>query len=143
MPVIHTGDGKFISVDRLKCVNAKRNAGEKLRYGVLNGDFPFYLFSGFLRVLKVFPGTGNKLFENAVLQFKAHRPVIMNFRSQSFNKIGIIVVWMELDKFYLRFLLIGEERVIVKVSVADNIRSDFLCKVRLAGAGRTTENQIF
>ena len=29
MPVIHAGNGKFISTDRLKCVNAKLNAGEK------------------------------------------------------------------------------------------------------------------
>ena len=48
MPVIHAGNGKFISIDRLKCVNAKLNAGEKLRHGFLNRDLLFYGFSGFL-----------------------------------------------------------------------------------------------
>ena len=81
MPVIHAGNGKFISIDRLKCVNAKLNAGEKLRHGFLNRDLLFYGFSGFLGVLKVLPGTGNKLLENAILQFKAHCTIIIDFRS--------------------------------------------------------------
>ena len=81
MPVIHAGNGKFISIDRFKCVNAKLNAGEKLCHGFLNRDFLFYGFSGFLGVLIVLSGTGNKLLENAILQFKAHCPIIIDFRS--------------------------------------------------------------
>ena len=66
--------------------NAENNfgmdpAGEKLCHGFLNRDFLFYGFSGFLGVLIILSGTGNKLFENAILQFKAHCPIIIDFRS--------------------------------------------------------------
>ena len=50
---------------------------------------------------------------------------------------------MELDEFHLSLLLICQQGVIVKISVADNIRSDFLCKVRLASTRSASENQIF
>ena len=87
MSVIHAGNGKFISVDRLKCINAKLNTREKLRHGFLNRDFLFYRFFGFLGVLIVLSGAVNKSLENAILQFKAHRPVAINLWSQSFHKI--------------------------------------------------------
>ena len=50
---------------------------------------------------------------------------------------------MELDEFHLSLLLICQQGVIVKISVADNIRSDFLCKVRLASTRSASEDQIF
>ena len=46
--------------------------------------------------------------ENAVLQFKAHRPVVIDLWPQPFNKIGVVITWMELDKLYLLFLLVSE-----------------------------------
>ena len=47
---------------------------------------------------------------------------------------------MELYKFHLFFLLIGQKRIIVKIAITDNVCGDFLCKVRLACAGGTSEN---
>ena len=143
MSVIYAGNGEFVSIDRPKCINAKLNAGEKLRHGFLNRDFLFYGFSGFLGVLIVLSGTGNKLLENAILQFKAHCSVVVDLWSQSFHKIRIVVARMELDKFHLFFLLVSEKCVIVKVSIADDVRSDLLGEVRLSGTRRTSENQIF
>ena len=143
MPVIHAGNGKFISIDRFKCVNAKLNAGEKLCHGFLNRDFLFYGFSGFLGVLIVLSGTGNKLLENAILQFKAHRPVIVDLWSQPLNKIRVVITRMELNELNLFLLLVSKKCVIVKVPIADDVRSDFFGKIRFSGTGRTSENQIF
>ena len=78
-----TPDRTEVSMTQLRQASfgAKLNAGEKLSYGFLNRDFLFYGFSGFLGVLIVLSGTGNKLLENAILQFKAHCPIIIDFRS--------------------------------------------------------------
>ena len=81
MPVIHVGNGKFISINRLEWINTKLNPREKLCHGLLNRNFLFYGFSGFFGVLIVRSGTGNKLLENSILQFKAHCPILIEFWS--------------------------------------------------------------
>ena len=50
---------------------------------------------------------------------------------------------MELNKLNLFFLLVSKKCVIVKVPIADDVRSDFFGKIRFSGTGRTSENQIF
>ncbi|MFR5523300.1 MAG: hypothetical protein ACLTIF_13290 [Lachnospiraceae bacterium] len=49
---------------------------------------------------------------------------------------------MELNELNLFFLLVSKS-VIVKVPIADDVRSDFFGKIRFSGTGRTSENQIF
>ena len=143
MPVIHACDGKLTAVDRPKSVNAKFNAGEKLLHGFLCRDFLFYHLYRFLRIFIVLSGAGNKFLENAILQFKAHRPVVIDFRPQPFHKIRVVITRMELDKLHLLFLLFRKECAVVKVPIADNIRSNFLGEIGLAGTGRSSENQVF
>lgn len=50
---------------------------------------------------------------------------------------------MELNELNLFFLLVSKKCVIVKVPIADDVRSDFFGKIRFSGTGRTSENQIF
>lgn len=50
---------------------------------------------------------------------------------------------MELNKLNLFFLLVSKASVVVLITIADNIRSDFFGKIRFSGTGRTSENQIF
>ena len=83
----------------------------------------------FMKVLIISARPHHKLLKNAVLQFEAHRSVVIDFRSQSLNKIGVVITRVELDKLHLFFLLVSERFIIVNASVADNIRSDFLRKI--------------
>ena len=48
----------------------------------------------------------NKLLENAVLQFKAHRAIIIYLGTETLNKVGIVIARMELHKLHLLFLLL-------------------------------------
>ncbi len=50
---------------------------------------------------------------------------------------------MELNKLNLFFLFVSKKCVIVKVPIADDVRSDFFGKIRFSGTRRTSENQIF
>ncbi len=50
---------------------------------------------------------------------------------------------MELNKLNLFFLLVSKKCVIVKVPIADDVRSDFFGKTRFSSTGRASENQIF
>ena len=143
MPVIYACDGKFTAVDRPKSVNAKFNAGEKLLHSFLRRDFFFYHLYRFLRVFIVLSSAGNKFLENTILQFKAHCPIVIDFRPQPFHKIRVVITRMELDKLHLLLLLFRKECAIVIVSIADNIRGNFLGQIRLSSTGRTSENQIF
>ena len=142
MAVIHAYDGKLISVNCLECIYTQFNFGEEFCHGFLHREFLFYHFSGFLRILIVLFCPGNKLFENTILQFKTHGSISIDLWPQTFHKIRVIVTRMELDKFHLLFLIIREQGIIIKVAVADNIRSNLFCKIRLAGTRSTSENQI-
>ena len=96
------------------------------------------LFRFMIRVIRrVYPvpeisGTENLPDEPCLIvsnHAKTHGPIIVDSRPQTFNKIGVVVARMELDKFNLFLLFVCQKGVIIKVSIADNIRSDFLCKV--------------
>lgn len=50
---------------------------------------------------------------------------------------------MELNELNPFLLLVSKKCVIVKVPIADDVRSDFFSKIRFSGTGRTSENQIF
>lgn len=120
---------KFASLRCLEFILSKLYIRKECVYSILYHYFLFYRFLGLLGVFIVLPCTSYKLFEDTILQFKAHRTIIIDFRSQTFNEIGVIITRMELYKLNLFFLLISKQSVIIKIPVADNICGDFLCKI--------------
>ena len=143
MTVICACDCKLISVYSFKCVNAKFYAWKELSYGFLNRHLFLNCLFRFLRILKILPSAGHKFLEDTVLKFKAHCAVVIHSRSQSFDKIRIIIAWMELYKFHLFFLFVWEKRVIIKIAVADDVCSNFLREIGFPCTRSAAENQIF
>ena len=129
MLVINAGNRKLIAVNRFKAIHAELDTGEKLRHGLLHREFLFYRFLRLLGILVVLSCTGNEFLEDAILQFKAHSPIVIYLRSQAFDKIRVVITRMELHKLHLFLLLICEQCIIVEITVADNISGDFFCKV--------------
>ena len=49
---------------------------------------------------------------------------------------------MKLDKLYLLLLLICEHRIIIKIAIANNVSSNFFCKVSLSSSWSASEYNV-
>ena len=63
--IANAGDGKLIPVDGFKGVHAQLDAREEFRHGFLDGNFLFYRFPGFLRILVILSGSERKSYVSA------------------------------------------------------------------------------
>ena len=79
--LIHACDGESAPVDRSESIFAELDLGKELLHGFMGRSFFFHCFPGFLRILIVFSGAGDKPFEDAVAKLESHRSVNIDLRS--------------------------------------------------------------
>ena len=57
-----------------------------------------------LGIFKILSCASRKSFKDTIMEFKAHRAVVVQFRAESFDEIGVVITRMKLDEFNLFFL---------------------------------------